>query len=243
MSFADAAERILQESGSREPVHYEEITKRAIDRGLIRPEGKTPATSLNAIVGTEIRQRDARGDQQRFVRQGRGLLGLTEWLPLGLATEIADHNRTVRAKLLERAKQGSPADFEQLVRTLLLKMGFDAEVTNLSGDGGIDVRGTLIVANVVRIRMAVQAKRWKANVPAPVVQQVRGSLDTHEQGLIITTSDFSSGAKKEAERVGASHPIALMNGEQLADLLAEHEIGLERQSHTLFRLLESEGGT
>jgi hypothetical protein len=31
---------------------------------------------------------------------------------------------------------------------------------------------------------------------APVVQLVRGSLGAHEQGLIITTSDFSAGAIK-----------------------------------------------
>ena len=30
------------------------------------------------------------------------------------------------------------------------------------------------------------------------MQQVRGSFGTHEQGLIITTSDFSVGARKEA---------------------------------------------
>jgi restriction system protein len=35
-------------------------------------------------------------------------------------------------------------------------------------------------------------------VQAPVVQQVRGSLGAHEQGLIITTSDFSTGARSEA---------------------------------------------
>lgn len=46
----------------------------------------------------------------------------------------------------------------------------------------------------VRIRMAVQAKRWSENIQAPTVQQVRGALGTHEQGLIITTSDFSKGA-------------------------------------------------
>jgi len=243
MSFADAAEQVLRDSDSDEPLHYEEITKRAIERGLIQPEGKTPAVSLNSIIGTEIRQREARGEQQRFVRHGRGLLGLAEWLPLGLNIEIAEHNREVRGQLLERARMGSPAEFEQLVATLLLRMGFDdARVTPLGGDGGIDVHGTLVIGNVVRIRMAVQAKRWKNNVTAPVVQQVRGSLGAHEQGLIITTSDFSKGAREEAERADAS-PVALMSGEQLADLLAEHEVGVERESHTLFRLLEAEAAS
>ena len=41
--------------------------------------------------------------------------------------------------------------------------------------------------------MAVQVKRWKNNVQAPTVQQVRGALGAREQGLIIATSNFSSG--------------------------------------------------
>jgi len=83
--------------------------------------------------------------------------------------------------------------------------------------------------------MAVQVKRWKRNVQAPVVQQVRGSLGAHEQGLIITTSDFSTGVRKEAARPDAI-PVGLMNGEQLVLLLAEHEIGVTRRSHYLLSL-------
>jgi len=89
--------------------------------------------------------------------------------------------------------------------------------------------------------MAVQVKRWKTknHVQAPVVQQVRGSFGTHEQGLIITTSDFSAGAKREAERPNAV-PVALLNGDKLVELLAEYQVGIRRQTHDLVEL-ESEG--
>ena len=83
--------------------------------------------------------------------------------------------------------------------------------------------------------MAVQAKRWKGNVGAPVVQQVRESLGAHEQGLIITTSDFSRRAREEAQRMNAA-PVALMNGEQLTALLAEKEVGVRRDHYDLFSL-------
>jgi restriction system protein len=83
--------------------------------------------------------------------------------------------------------------------------------------------------------MAVQVKRWKDNVQAPTVQQVRGSLGTHEQGLIITTSDFSPGARKEAIRAGAA-PVGLMNGQQLLNLLLEHQIGVRKASLDLFEM-------
>jgi restriction system protein len=119
-------------------------------------------------------------------------------------------------------------------------MGFEmVEVTKLSGDGGIDVRGTLVIGDVVRIKMAVQVKKWKLknNIQAPVVQQVRGSLGVHEQGLIITTSDFSSGAVKEASQTNKT-PIALMNGDQLVVLLMEYGIGVHRSTPDLFEIDE-----
>jgi restriction system protein len=80
-------------------------------------------------------------------------------------------------------------------------------------------------------------KRWKHNVQSPVIQQVRGSLGTHEQGLVITTSDFSAGAKEEAKRPDAT-PVGLMNGEQLVALLVESEIGVRRTSLQLIQLGE-----
>lgn len=134
-----------------------------------------------------------------------------------------------------------PTQFEELIgERLLPAIGFeDVEVTRRVGDGGIDVRGTLAVEESIRIRMAVQVKRWgpKNRVPAPVVQQVRGSLGAHEQGLIITTSGFSHGARKEADRRDRA-PIALMEGEQLVALLAKHSIGVTTHKHDVFELDE-----
>lgn len=60
----------------------------------------------------------------------------------------------------------------------------------------------------------------------------------HEQGLIVTTSDFNPGARKEAARPDAV-PVALMNGKQLVLLLVEAGIGVSRPSHDLIELLET----
>ena len=236
LSFTDAAEQILLQSLSREPLHYSIITELALDRGLIRTEGRTPSATMYSVILSEIRRRDARGESPRFVQHGRGLVGLASWLPVGVAALIEENNREVRQKLLDRAHNAPPASFEALVGELLAAIGFeDVEVTDVSADGGIDVRGTLVVGEAVRIRTAVQAKRWKNNVTAPVVQQVRGSLGAHEQGLIITTSDFSGGAKEEAARPDAA-PVALMGGEQFAALLARYEIGAHAQRYDLLTL-------
>ncbi len=130
-------------------------------------------------------------------------------------------------------------EFEELIARLLAEIGFEnIEITSRRKDKGIDIRGTLVVGDVIRTRIAIQVKKWKHNVQSPVVQQVRGSLGTHEQGLIITTSDFSSGAREEAERFDAT-PVALMNGEQLVLLMIENSIGVSRRSHDLLTLEEN----
>ena len=236
LSFTDAAEWVLNQSTDQRPLHYTDITERALERGVLHTEGRTPAATMYAGILTEIRRMEARGEAPRFSQHGPGIFGLAAWLPVGVAQLIEEKNREVRQALLDHARNASPAAFENLVGELLAAMGFeDVEVTNTSGDGGIDVRGTLAVGDSIHIRMAVQAKRWKRNVQAPIVQQVRGSLGAHEQGLIITTSDFSCGAKHEAERRDAA-PVALISGEQLAALLAEHQMGAQITSYELYTL-------
>lgn len=236
LSFADAAEQVLLRFGKRQPMHYQAITRHALDQGLIATDGQTPASSMYAVILTEIDRALKRGEQPRFVKHGRGLVGLAAWEPVGLPAEIAQHNRAVRQRLHERLYTVHPTEFESLIGKLLSAIGFEnVTVTAASGDGGVDVRGTLVVGDVIRTRMAVQVKRWKRNVQAPIVQQVRGSLGAHEQGLIITTSDFSTGARSEAARPDAV-PVALMNGEQLVTLLIEHDIGVRRASYDLIEL-------
>ncbi|MEA2576278.1 MAG: restriction system protein, partial [Chloroflexia bacterium] len=236
ISFTDAAEQVLNQYGSKVPMHYRDITRKAIDLGLISTRGQTPDQTMYAQILTEIDRYKKRGEVARFTKEGRGLVGLSKWIDVGLAHQIEQTNSQVKKALRNRLYGMTPKAFEDLIGALLVKIGFDnVEITGRSGDGGIDVRGTLVVGGVIRTRMAVQAKRWKNNVQAPIVQQVRGSLGAHEQGLIITTSDYSSGARTEAERPDAI-PVALMNGHQLVDLLIEHDIGIRRSTYDLIEL-------
>ena len=239
-SFTDCAQKVLEEFGGKNPMHYKKITEQALERGWLVTSGKPPEATMYAQVITEIKRQQKRGDRPRFVQHGRGYVGLSQWMGRGLAFQIEQHNQQVRKALRDRLLAMKPGEFEELISQLLAEMGFEiVEVTKLIGDGGIDVRGTLVVGDVVRIKMAVQVKKWKIknNIQSPVVQQVRGSLGAHEQGLIITTSDFSSGAVKEAAQADKT-PIALMNGEQLVMLLMEHGIGVHRSTPNLFEIDE-----
>ena len=239
-SFTDAAELILKTLANHQPMHYQVITEKALERKLVSTKGLTPEATMYAQVITEIDRRKKRGEQPRFVMHGKGYVGLAIWEPAGLAGMIDGHNRTVRKQLLKNLQEMPAADFETLIARLLTALGFeDVTVTPYSGDKGIDVRGTLVVGESIRTRMAVQVKEWKNNVQAPIIQQVRGSLSAHEQGLIITTSDFSKGAISEANQPDKI-PVALMDGERLVDLLIENDIGITRSRYDLIEIGEND---
>lgn len=51
-SFKLAAIKILKES--KEPLHYEEITKRALDKNLIETTGQTSEATMNAQITVDI---------------------------------------------------------------------------------------------------------------------------------------------------------------------------------------------
>lgn len=239
-SFTDGAEQILERFGNKKPMHYRTITEKAIEQDLLSTSGRTPESTMYAQILAEIQRKTRRGERPRFVKHGKGYVGLTKWMGEGLAFQIEQHNKKVHKKLLENISKMDSADFEALIGRLLISIGFESvSVTPYAKDGGIDVRGTLVVGGVIQTRMAVQVKRWKYNVPAPIVQQVRGSLGAHEQGLIITTSNFSTGARTEAERPDTT-PVALMNGEDLVNLLIENDIGIRRASHDLIELGEED---
>lgn len=243
LSFLDAAKEVLERSADKRPMHYKELTKQALGMGLLRTGGRTPEATMGAQLYTHIKRAERRGERPRFVQHAQGVFGLSRWMGSGLSFQIEQHNRQIRKELLKRLKKMPPEEFEGLIGELLAAIGFDeVEVTARTGDGGIDVRGTLVIGDVIRIQMAVQVKRWERNVQAGVVRDVRDSLGVHEHGLLITTSSFSPAAEQESRRHDAV-PVALMKGKQLVRLLIEHGIGITRQPHDLIELAGTVGGT
>lgn len=229
-SFSDCAEKILLHFSGNAPMHYRDITNKALELGWLKTEWLTPEASMYAQILTEIQRREKQGKIPRFEKLGNGMVGLTIWKSTGLERHIDSFNDKQRKVLMERMMQLNPQDFEELITTLLSKMGFsEVSRTPYGGDGGVDVRGI----------MTVQAKRWKANVQSPVVQQLRGSLGTDERGLIVTTSNFSKGARDEATRTSSHTPIDLIDGDQLVSLLVEYNLGVKKNRYQLLELTPS----
>lgn len=225
MTYLDAAYTILKAAG--QPLHYEEITKAALNHTLIAPQGLTPEATMGSRLYTDTKQ-----EGSHFVRAGHGRFGLAEWQPKGIDAHVQEINQGTQAELMQLLQTISPERFETLIRDLLVEMGFDentVDVTPYSADGGIDVTGLYHAAGLTKISAAVQAKKWKGNVGAPIVTQLRGSLQVHQHGIIITTSDFSKAARAEADAPSKAH-IDLINGKELVELLVEHKVGVAKRT-------------
>lgn len=138
--------------------------------------------------------------------------------------------RTLAQDLLDRIKSNSPKFFENLVVDLLVAMGYGgsrndaAEIVGKSGDEGIDgiIKEDKLGLDVVYI----QAKRWEGTVGRPTVQAFAGSLEGRRarKGVMITTSQFSQDAKDFIGQI--EKKIVLINGEELAQLMIDHSIGV-----------------
>lgn len=220
MTYLDAAYKILSEA--HQPLHSSEITRRALAQHLIQPTGLTPDATMASRLYTDTQEEDS-----RFVRVGKGVFDLARQRPGGIEEQVQQINRRTREQLHDLLLTMPAKLFESLIMGLLLKMGFDEStlhVTPYSGDGGIDVVGVYKAAGLTEVSAAVQAKRWKGNVGAPTVTQLRGSLQVHQQGIIITTGGFSSGARKEAVAIGKTR-IALIDGPQLVEMLIKNRVG------------------
>ncbi len=138
----------------------------------------------------------------------------------------------LRRDLLELVKSMDPVRFEQLVLDLLLAMGYGgsreeaAQVTKASHDEGIDG-----VINEDRLGLDViylQAKRWQQTVGRKEIQSFVGALAGQQanKGVFITTSDFAKTAVQYARKV--SQKVILIDGDRLAELMIQHNIGVSR---------------
>lgn len=126
--------------------------------------------------------------------------------------------------ILNRILELDDKEFEILITHILNALGFEgSEHTGKVGDGGVDATGELNVANMAKIKLFVQAKRYKldSRINPNVVKALRANIPSGGQGAFITTADFQKKAKDIAVEQGFPR-IGLINGEQLVDILAEH---------------------
>jgi restriction system protein len=150
----------------------------------------------------------------------------------------------LEAELLEQVKASTPAFFERLVIDLLVSMGYGGSrrdagrAIGKSGDGGIDgiIKEDKLGLDVIYI----QAKKWEGTVGRPEIQKFAGALQGQRanKGVFITTSNFSREAEEYANIITSK--IILINGEQLATLMVDHNVGVSPISAFEIKRIDSD---
>lgn len=150
-----------------------------------------------------------------------------------LETSYINIRKTLAQDLLSKVKSCSPQFFENLVVELLVKMGYGGSLKDAgkaigkSGDEGIDgmIKEDKLGLDVIY----VQAKRWEGSVGRPEIQKFVGALAGQgaKKGIFITTSRYTSDAASYVPRNETK--IVLIDGEQLAQLMIDYNIGVTTQ--------------
>jgi restriction system protein len=152
----------------------------------------------------------------------------------------------LRTDLLQRILANSPSFFEGVIVDLLVAMGYGGSRRNAatqlgrSGDGGVD--GVISEDRLGLDRVYVQAKRYAlgSTVGRPDVQGFVGSLVGlgATKGVFVTTSTFSAQAIEFTRHL--SQRVILIDGQRLADLMIEHNVGVRVNRSIEFKRVDED---
>ena len=136
-SFKIAAIKVLRKS--KEPLHYDEITKRAIEQDLIVTSGATPDATMNSRITSDIKHEK---DKSAFIRIKPGIFQLN---PKYSKEEQKQKEKQEIIEIEEKEIETKHSRFigkagEHLVVSKLLFQEFNANV--MSVDEGIDIVAT-----------------------------------------------------------------------------------------------------
>ncbi len=124
--------------------------------------------------------------------------------------------------VLGRILELDASEFEMLVTDLLTTLGFEARQTGRSGDEGVDAEGELDLFGMARVKLYVQAKRYKldSRIGRKDILKLRQKIPAGAQGAIVATCGFTDDARDAATEPGFPR-IGTVTGSQLVDILSE----------------------
>lgn len=178
----------------------------------------------------------------------------TNDLPLAPATSLTleetlenafqEIQSRLASEILSVLKSCSPGFFERVVVEVLVNMGYGGSLQDAgraigkSGDGGIDgiIKEDRLGLDVIYL----QAKRWDTVVGRPEIQKFVGALTGQRarKGVFITTSSFTKDALDYVSRIEMK--IVLIDGETLAQMMIEHNVGVSTVSQYTLKRIDSD---
>ena len=156
---------------------------------------------------------------------------LPDDMPIAEAEE-GDGPRGWQDVLLVRLHRLSPDAFEEFVLYLLRLYGLQLTRVGGSGDEGVDGIGTAPISPVLSSRVAVQVKRYDPQgrpIARDVVALFQRDAQTKgaERAILVTLGNFSEPARRAA--TVATPTVDLIDGERLAELVLDQEVGVRRE--------------
>lgn len=135
VSFRLAAIQILREVN--EPLHYEEITKKALEKNLIETSGATPEATMNAQIIIDINKKK---DKSSFIKIKPSTYQINPKF-----TEEEQKEEEIEEKIQDEDKEQIGTQYigkggEHLVVSELLFRGFNASIMDV--DIGMDIVAT-----------------------------------------------------------------------------------------------------
>lgn len=156
-------------------------------------------------------------------------------------------NHALADELLTEIMNQSPAFFEKLVVQLLENMGYGGSVENAgvvvgqTGDEGID--GIIREDKLGFSLIYIQAKRWDrtTSIGRPEIQKFVGALAGQgaNKGLFITTAQFTKEAREYVKKQHTTK-VVLVDGESLAKLMIEYDLGVSTQAVYQIKRMDSD---
>ena len=154
-------------------------------------------------------------------------------------TESMDRNEALlRAEIADKLSEAltamTPARFEWLVETLVVKLGYGSSAIEVrsalqrgGSDGGVD--GVINEDRLGLGRIYLQAKRWKGTVGRPAIQSFVGAMHgLATKGVFITNSQYTKDARDYAESLTGIR-IRLIDGRELAGLMIDTGLGVSEE--------------
>jgi len=173
-TFKQSAIEVLKKANT--PLHYTEITRLALESGILETEGATPESSMNAQITVDIKNK---GEGSDFIKTAPGTFSLNP-----NKKEIKQTPKIIEAEKEEEEKIVVEGGFtgkggEHLVCSELLFRGFNASI--MSVDVGMDivaVKGTQL--------FGIQVKTSNLNRFDTYVFDIRKvSFERHSNGNVF----------------------------------------------------------
>jgi hypothetical protein len=170
--FKNAAIAILSEAGK--PLHYRDITRLALEQGILETEGATPDASMNSQIIMDIKRK---GNTSDFIKVAPSTYAINPNKPQEKESKETEEEVQEEEKIAVDGSYIGKAG-EHLVCSELLFRGYNASI--MSVDTGLD-----IVATKDNRLYGIQVKTSRLNKFNTYVFDVRKvSLERHNTGSV-----------------------------------------------------------